>query len=54
MSFRDEETGVAATRRAFTAAVPDQRMDSDSDNDDDGFSDGEEQAEEFEVSPISA
>ncbi|XP_024393638.1 bystin [Physcomitrium patens] len=44
---RDEETGVAATRRAFTAAIPDQRMDSDSD-DDDGFSDGEEQTEEFE------
>lgn len=44
---RDEETGVAATRRAFSAAVPDQRMDSDSD-DEEGFSDGEEQAEEFE------
>lgn len=45
---RDEETGVAATRRAFTAVVPDQRMDSDSDNDEDGFSDAEDQAEEFE------
>jgi len=49
IQFRDEETGVAATRRAFTAAVPDKRMDSDSDNDEDGFSDGEDQAEEFEV-----
>ncbi|KAG0570469.1 hypothetical protein M758_6G158300 [Ceratodon purpureus] len=45
---RDEETGVAATRRAFTAVVPDQRMDSDSDNDEDGFSDGEDIPEEFE------
>lgn len=52
--LRDEETGVAATRRAFTAVVPDQRMDSDSDNDEDGFSDAEDQAEEFEVKSCSA
>lgn len=31
---RDEETGAAATRRAFSAAAPDQRMDSDSDDND--------------------
>lgn len=45
---RDEETGVAATRRAFTAVVTDQRMDSDSDDGEEGYSDAEDLPEEFE------
>ncbi|CAM6010490.1 unnamed protein product [Sphagnum balticum] len=46
---RDEETGVAATRRAFTAVTSEKRMDSDSDNEEDGgYSDTEEHHEEFD------
>lgn len=51
---RDEETGVAATRRAFTAVTSEKRMDSDSDNEEDGgYSDTEEHHEEFDVKPGS-
>lgn len=46
---RDEETGVAATRRAFSAVTTEQKMDSDDSDDDGGFSDTEE-IEEYEVS----
>jgi len=44
---RDEETGVAATRRAFSAVTTEQKMDSDDSDDDGGFSDTEE-IEEYE------
>jgi len=48
-SFRDEETGLASAKKAFSLVVEEAKSDSDED-DFDGFSETQSQYEEYEVS----